>query len=115
MGYVLDGTTLKNPQRMEVREIEISKSHQTLNGETKKDVVGQKKVYYLFFKGLTQSQLSDIRTIYEKKMPVAFSVSDGELTIASTSVWVSIQSEQYNTQGSDYRVDLTLILEEETI
>lgn len=110
--YILDGTTLKNPQQMEVIEIETSRSHQTLNGEVKKDIVNQRKAYSLTFKGLTQTQLNDIITIYNKRTAVSFSVSDGDLTITATDVWVSIESEQYNTQGSEYRADLVLILEE---
>lgn len=112
MSYILGGTTLKNPYRMEVGEEEVSKSHETLNGEIKKDIVGQKKIYTLYFSSLTQTELSAIMSIYNGKVTVSFSVSSGSLTIPATNVWVSIQSKQYNTRGSEYRVDLVLVLEE---
>lgn len=112
MAYILDGQTLKRPNKMDVRTEEVSKSHLTLNGEVKKDIVGFRKVFTLSFQGLTQSQLNTIKTIYDKKEPVSFSVSDGDLTISETRVWVKIQSEVYQTLGSDYRADVVLVLEE---
>ena len=112
MSYLLNATTLKNPYRMEVKEEEVAKSHETLNGEIKKDIVGQKKIYTLYFSNLTQTELNAIMAIYNGKVAASFSVSSGDLTIPATDVWVSIQSKQYNTRGSEYRADLVLVLEE---
>ena len=97
---------------MEIRPYQVYKEHTTLDGTIKRDIVTQKNIYILEFRHLAQSEVSQIMNIYAGKAAVTFSVSDGDLTINDTSVWVDYESRQYNTRGSEYREDLRLILKE---
>lgn len=112
MGYLLDGTTLPKPVRMERIPREISSQNQTLDGQVKKDIITQKEDYRLYYSMLSQTDVLTITTIYDKQEAVTFSVSDGDLTISEIDVFVNIESRQYNTKGTEYREDLVLVLTE---
>jgi len=112
MAYTLGDITLPRPASMQREPIETSVKHTTLDGTLKKDISGRKWRYVLYFQYLTQAQVSSILSEYDKKEAVDFAVSDGSLTIASTSVHVEVQSRGYEVPGSDYRENFVLVLEE---
>ena len=112
MSFILNSVTLPRPKKFERRVNEISKSHITLNGETRKDIVRQKEIYILECRMLTQAQMTEIINIYNLKTAVNFEVTETNLTLSARSVWVNHEGRQYNTGGNEYREDITLVLEE---
>lgn len=112
MSYQLGDITLPTPVRMERIPIETSVKHVTLDGTLKKDISGRRYQYILYFQYLTQAQVASIIGEYDLQTTRDFAVSDGSLTISSTSVHIEIGSRGYEVPGSEYRENFVLILEE---
>lgn len=83
-----------------------------INGNSRKDVSGRKEQFQLTFKRLSQATLAQILSEYELKTTLLFVVTDGDLNIASTEVHVDVSQRDYNTKGSEFREDFTLVLTE---
>lgn len=113
MAWILGDTTLPRPHSFTRQQIEYSTKHDTLTGRTTKDFRSRKEGYRLLFKYLTQAEVVEILSEYAKNTLVNFSVSETNLTIASTPVHIEIQSRDYNTPGADFREDIELLLVEE--
>lgn len=112
MAYLLNGTTLPNPQKFQRLPVEISRKLNMLNGATKKDIVGRKEQYILSYQLLTQAQMATINSIYNLNSEVTFQVTETNLTIEQTTVHMEISSRTYRVMGSSYLEDVTLVLTE---
>jgi len=109
MSFLLNGVELKRPANISRNQIEVAKDHTVLTGEVKRDIVRQKEVFIMQFQMLSTTEVADIINIYNLMRPVSLVVS--ELSINST-VWVRMQSREYGAKGTDYRENITLMLEE---
>ena len=112
MSWTLVSITLKSPVSFSRKLVEIAKSNLMLDGTSKKDFIRQKEVFEIGLVGLTQTQVTEIINLYEGKVAVAFVVSETNLTIASTQVFITISERKYNFKGNEYREDIILKLEE---
>jgi len=112
MSYTLGAITLKNPKNFTRRQIEVSVTHTTLDGRTKRDTTIQKEQFILEYDFLTQAQAAAIMGEYNLQTARAFAVSDGSLSIASTDVHIEVTDRRYTTKGGEYRESLSLILTE---
>ena len=112
MSWTLGSVTLKAPVSFNRTQMEIAKSNLMLDGTSKKDFIRQKEVFEIGLVGLTQAQVTEIMNLYESKVAVAFVVSETNLTIASTQVFITISERKYNFKGNEYREDINLKLEE---
>ena len=112
MSWTLGGVTLKNPATFNRKLVEIAKSNLMLDGTSKKDFIRQKEIFEIGLISLTQSEATDVVNLYEGKVAVAFVVSETNLTIASTQVFINIIDRKYLTKGNEYRENITLGLEE---
>ncbi len=110
--WTLDSITLPNPQGFSRKFVDKSVWHESINGRTTRDISARKEQFTLQFQKLDQSTVAQILAVYNTKTTVYFSVDDGDLQIASTEVHVDIPGRDYNTRGSEYREDLTIILTE---
>lgn len=112
MAYTLGSITLPNPQNFQREYIETAAFILTLNNTTKKDLVGRKERYILEFTMLTQAEIASMLSEFELNTTRNFSVSESNLTIASTPVHIELERREYNTPGNEYREDIVLILTE---
>jgi hypothetical protein len=114
MSFKLGTTTLPTPRPGEftMQEIETGGSITVLNGTLKKDIINRKFRYTFNYKLLSQTQVANILAEYDAQTTKTFSVSETNLTIGATTVHVEVTNREFNTQGNDYREDLTLILTE---
>lgn len=112
MSWILGSITLPRPVKFERRTIETGVEHITLDGTTKKDISNRKEQFILTFQYLTQAEVSNILGEYNLQAVRDFSVSDGSLTITTTSVHIDLKSREYPASGSEFREDLELILTE---
>lgn len=110
--WELGDTTLPSPQGFRRQQRLVHTSVQTLDGTTKRDSVTRKETYLLFFEKLTQSEIADILTEYQKNTAVAFSVTDGSLTISSKNVFITLSDRFYAMPGSEFRENLQITLTE---
>ena len=112
MTWILGSTTLPNPRGFSRRPIEKSTYHDMINGTSKRDISNRKEQFILSFTRLTQAQVASVLAEYGLFQSLAFTVDDGDLSIAETQVHVDISGRNYNTKGSEFREDVELILTE---
>jgi len=112
--YILGDITLPTPKPGSfVRKfIEVGGKVTTLKGRTKKDIVARKEQFVIKYVMLTQTEVNAIMGEYNLEATRNFSISETNLTIASTPVHIDIAERAYNTAGDSYREDLTLVLTE---
>jgi len=110
MSWTLGSTTLPNPKTFNRRFLEKSVYHDMINGTSKKDITSKKEQFLIGFTRLTQSTVASILAEYTVKSSLAFSVTDGDLTISERQVHLDIAGRDYNTKGSEFREDITLVL-----
>lgn len=111
MAYILDGTTLRNPQELEIEELETGVAHETIDGKLKKSVTNRRRRFVLRYQNLTRTQENTILNIWNQQDTVTFESTETNLTVASTTVHVEVFRRAFN-RGSEYRSDLSLILTE---
>lgn len=112
MAWTLGSTTLPNPQAFGRRFIEKSVFHETISGRTTRDITSRKEQFHITFKRIPQATVAQILSEFEQMQVLAFAVTDGSLAIASTNVHVEVAGRDYNTKGSEFREDFTLVLTE---
>ncbi len=114
MGWLLGSTTLPDPRGFKRKFVEKSTYHEMINGASKKDISNRKERFELYFTRLSQAIVASILAEYELRQALSFSVADGDLSIAATDVHVDVSGRDYNTKGSEFREDITLVLTEVT-
>lgn len=112
MAWTLGSTTLPDPRGFRRRFVEKSTYHEMINGTSKKDISSRKERFELYFTRITQATVASILAEFELKQALSFSVTDGDLSIAATNVHVDITGRDYNTKGSEFREDVTIVLTE---
>lgn len=112
MAWTLGSTTLPNPRGFRRRFVEKSVYHEMINGTSKKDISNRKERFELMFTRISQATVASILAEYELKQALSFAVTDGDLSIAATDVHLDISGRDYNTKGSEFREDITLVLTE---
>lgn len=112
MSYIIGALTLPNPHEFRREQVETSKTNETIEGRTKKDIANRKERYFLRFDKLTQAEVNSILAEYDLQTTRTFQVTETNLTIAATDVHIELAAREYNTRGDSYREDLTLILTE---
>lgn len=110
--WVLGGTTLKNPQGYTPTEIEISSVITTAIGATRKQIRGKKLQHQIDWTLLTQTEVSDILSLYNQNTALDFTVTDGQLSIPTVSVQMDIMRRAHNAKGSEFREDISILLTE---
>lgn len=112
MSFILGSLTLPNPLDFTRDIIETQKMNLLLNATTTRRFVNRKERYILKFHHLTRSLVNSILAEYELNAVRNFSVSETNMTIASTPVHIDIENREYVTKGPEFREKLTLILTE---
>lgn len=110
--WQLNGQTIPHPQRYTPIPVENSVILTTLNNRAVKQSRGFKTVHRLEFDALTRSEFDVFNTIYLNGEAVLFEATDGELSISSRSVFVSIVSRSFPYKGSAFRENIIIELTE---
>lgn len=111
MSTTLGSTTLPNPTRLQREFVETSTENTALTGRTTKDIRNRKERFVLTFERLTPTQVDTILSEYNDQTTKNFSVSEDNLTIASTPVHIDFEKRDY-IKGGEFRSDVTLTLVE---
>jgi len=112
MSYIVNDLTLPRPVKLIRNQIEVGATVHTLSGATKKDIVNRKEQFVLSFEMLTQTEVANIMTEYDKQDTVDFESTETNLAIPSTECQMEISQRAYNTKGNEYREDLVIIFTE---
>lgn len=110
--WTLGSITLPDPNGFERRVVERSTYHEMVNGTSKKDISARKEMFILQFQRIEQATIASILGQFNLFQTLAFSATDGDLTISETEVHVDISGRNYSTPGSEFREDVTIILTE---
>lgn len=110
--WTLGGVTLPNPNGFNQKFKKSEVWHETINGRTTRDISSRKMVYELLYTKITQAIVAQILSLYEQRESLAFSATDGELSISETQVHVDVSDRDYNTKGSEFREDFVITLTE---
>lgn len=117
MPFILNGTTLKGPGRIEESNSTQVAQQRTLSGAVNRDYFGSnKRIWQLTYENVNVNDFATIKTIYTNYLAtgtaVTWQITEANYTIASTNVHVDIQSRGFKVRGSSYISDFTLILTE---
>ncbi len=112
MSFVLNGTTLPDPQSFEENFEVIGDISRTMLGSARRAVRARKRVWTMNWEILTQAQFQTIKTIYELNTAVTLVNSDLQDSI-NTTVLTDIPSHVYIAgTGQNYISGLELVLTE---
>jgi hypothetical protein len=109
--YSLGSTTLPDPVSFNREYIETSATNLALTGRTTKDIRNRKERFTLSWERLTPTEVASILSEYTPEITKNFSVTETNLTIASTAVHIDISKRDY-VKGGEYRSDMTMTLTE---
>lgn len=112
MAWKLNNETLPRPQGFERATLETSSTIRTAGGKTIKQVTNRKMQYTLQYEYLTQTERTQLYDLLELDTAIDFEVTEGNLTIATTSVIMDISNEQFPAKGTSFRENLNIILTE---
>lgn len=112
MSWILEDITLPNPNGFRRRFVEKSTYHEAINGRSRRDITSRKEQYEITFKRLPQTTVAQILSLHDLFQTLSFSVEDGSLMISETTVHMDVPGRDYNTKGSEFREDFTIILTE---
>lgn len=112
MAWTLNNTTLPNPKGFRRRFIEKSIFHDAINGRTTRDITNRKEQFFLTFTKMQQAAVANALAPFSAQEVAIFEVSEGDLNIAATPVHIEVAEREYNTKGSEFREDFTIILTE---
>lgn len=117
MGYILDGTTIKRPNKIRETNSTQTAENRTLSGNVTRDLFGSnKRVWELEYNNVKTTEFSIIQTIYNSylstKTAKSFQSTETNYAISATTVHVDLRQRGFSVQGSSYVSDFTLILKE---
>ena len=117
MSYILDSTTIRNPNNIEEQIIDQYAEQKALSGAVGRDYFGSTKRRWFFdYANTKPSDYTTIKTIVDdyKSDAVAktFQSTESNYTIAQTTVHLDLTRRTFNVKGTSYISDFTLVLTE---
>jgi len=117
MSFILDSTTIKNPNQInEANSTQVAQVR-TLSGTIARDYFGSnKRVWRLDYKNAKKTDYDTIKTIYDSYLATntakSWESTESNYPITATNVHVDLQSRGFGVLGTDYLADFTLTLTE---
>lgn len=112
MAYTLGGVELPKPKRFTRNIVEKAVEHLIMFAKTTKKVENRKEQFILEYQFLTQAQVNEILSLYNRQTSLIFTVNETNLSISDTEVLMDIQAREYPPSGEQYRENLQIILTE---
>jgi len=117
MAYVLDSTSIKNPNSLEEENSTQFAQQRTLRGDIGRDYFGNnKRVWVLNYTNTQKTDYDTIKTIYDNYLnnntSVTWEVTETNYTISEVNVHINFDERSFRVGGSDYISDFTLVLTE---
>lgn len=117
MGYILSGTTLRNPIAFDETNSTQAAQLRPLQGNVTRDYFGSnKRIWTLQYKTTKKTDYDTINTIYQAYLAsgtaVSWQVTEANYTVGSTTVHVDLVKRSFSMAGSSYISNFDLILTE---
>lgn len=118
MSFILDGTTIRRPIRIDESNSTQYAQQRALDGTISRDYMGDnKRKWTLDYEFTNPTDYNTIKAIYDAFQSTAEAVTwestESSYTISETTVHVDLEVRAFNAKGSDYISDFTLILTED--
>jgi len=117
MSYILNGTTIKSPTKIEESNNTQMAEKRVLSGAKSRDYFGSnKRVWKLTYHNVQKTYFDVLNTIYTNYLTTSTAVTwqstETNYTISSTTVHVDIPDRAFTVGGEDYLSDFVVILTE---
>lgn len=117
MAYLLNGSTIRNPNELEEQNSSQYAQQRTLQGTNNRDYFGDnKRVWRAFYETAKKADYDTIKAIYDTYLstgnPVTWEVTEPNYTIAEVNVHMDLLERGFRVKGTDYLSDFDLILTE---
>lgn len=117
MAYILDGDTIRAPNRMEERNSTQVAQQRTLSGAVNRDYFGDnKRVWVLTYRIAKKADYDTIKAIYDSYLStgteVSWQVTETNYTVSATTVHVDLIERGFNVLGESYLSEFDLVLTE---
>lgn len=117
MAFVLDGTTLKRPNSMDVSNSTQYAQQRTLSGDINRDYFGSnKRVWVLQYVNTQKAYFDTIDAIYQSYLSTTATktwvITETNYSVSSTNVHVNLEERGFSIKGDSYLSDFTLTLVE---
>lgn len=117
MGFILDGTTIRRPYEIDVRNSTQMAQHRTLDGSISRDYMGSnKRVWTLSYRNTNVTDFNTINAKYTaylaSPIPLTWEITETNYDVDETEVHVDLLERGFSIRGTDYLSDFDLILTE---
>lgn len=117
MAYLLDGSTIPEPNDMKTSNDTQMAQQRTLSGAVGRDYFGSnKRVWALSYRNKLKADFDTLDTIYQSYLSTgaakSWQVTETNYTVASTTVHVDLKERGFSVGGESYISDFDLILTE---
>lgn len=117
MPYILNGTTIKAPTKLDTSNNTQVAQKRVLSGGISRDYFGSnKRVWKLTYQNVQKTYFDVLNTLYTNYLSTAtavtWQVTETNYTVASTTVHIDIPDRSFSTGGEDYLSDFIVILTE---
>lgn len=108
----LNAIALPRPKSLKREAVYVKTDTTSINGKTGRDTTLLKEKYLLAWEHLSASEAAAILGIVALDRPVAFAVSETNLTVNATQVLTRLNYLRYEIIGGDYFAQAELVLTE---
>jgi len=120
MAFVLAGSDIRRPIKLQEKKLERYAQVQTLDGTINRDyynsLVGTKRIWTLSYENATAAEYATIKTIYDTYKNTdtvqTWEVTETNYTVTSTNVHIDLIDREFSHAGTDYLSSFELVLTE---
>ena len=117
MSYILNGSPIRRPNRMQEDNSTQFAANRTLAGTNTRDYFGaNKRVWMLEYDNINPTDFTTIQALYQaylaSEVALSWQVTEGNYPVNLTSVLVDLQTRRFTIPGGTYLQATTLILTE---
>lgn len=117
MAYLLNGSSIKAPQRMSEENDTQHAEVRTMSGSRGVDMFGSnKRVWTLEYSNIQKADFDTINTLYQLYLStgaaLSWEVTETNYTVSATTVHVFLQERGFTVRSESYLSNFTLVLRE---
>jgi len=99
---------IPEPDDFDIDPVEIAQEDRTVSGRLVKDIIAQKKIFSLAYKGLPASDIAVLRQEYDKRTPLSF-LYEEEGQTKNAIVWFrKFRRKRLKTKTEYWQVEIEL-------
>lgn len=117
MSFILNGSTIRRPNKLNETNLTQFAEQQTLSGAIGRDYFGNnKRIWTLQYDNLNATDYAALKALYNTYLTngtgLSWQVTEANYTVAATTVHVDLQNRDFTVPGSSYLSGVSLVLKE---